>query len=74
MAVIHIDQKLRRIPDACDRLERVAAPQKREIGDRIELKKIRAGDLEEIPDHQVVGPGRKKIREAVKNIKNAIGL
>jgi len=74
MVIINIDQELGRVADAGHGPERMTAPQNTEVGDRVELVKIGAGDLEEIPDHQVIGPGREEIREAVEHIENPLPL
>ena len=53
---IHIQEKLGGIPDARNRLERMSAPQQREICHRIQLEQIRACHAEKVAHHQICVP------------------
>ena len=48
-APIHIQEKLGGIPDARNRLERMSAPQQREICHRVQLEQIRSSSIPSSP-------------------------
>ncbi len=70
MVIIHIEKDLGCLPDAGDRLEGMPVPQDNEIGDRVQLEKVRACNDEKIADHKVGGPGQEQVRQAVEHVKD----
>jgi len=48
----------------------MAPPEDGEVGHRVELKKIRACNNEEISDHEVSGPGQEEIGEGIEYIEH----
>ena len=66
---IYIQKKLGGIPDARHRVEGVPSPQERKIRHRIQLEKIRTGNPEKVPHHQIGIPDRLKLGKAVKHIE-----
>ena len=66
---VHVQQKLGGVPDAGHRVKRVAAAQQREVGHRVQLKQVGAGDPEKVAHHQVGIPHRLQIRKAVEDIE-----
>ena len=72
--VVDVQQDLGGFADAGDGLEGVAAPQNGKIGHRVEFEQVRAGDHEEVADHQVRRPGQQQIREAVKDVEDVPSL
>ena len=67
---VNINKDLRGLPDTGNGLKIMAVSQKRKIRHRVEFIKVRTGDEEKIPDHQISSPCRKQIRQAIKNIKS----
>ena len=65
----HVQQKLGRLPDAGDGVEGMPAPQHGEVGHRVQLEQVRAGDAEEVAHHQVGVPHRLKLRQAVEHVE-----
>ncbi len=66
---IDVQKDLRRRLDFRNCLVGVAAPDDREIRDRVELKEVRARQLEEIPHHEVRRPRRLQLAQAVEHVK-----
>ena len=66
-----VDQQLRRPADRRDGIERVPVAQKGEVGHRVEVVQVRAGDHEEVPQHQVAVPVGREVREAVEDVEGA---
>ena len=64
-----VDQQLRRAADRRDGVERVSVPQKGEVGHRVEVVQVRAGDHEEVAQHQVAVPVGREVREAVEDVE-----
>ena len=72
LRIENVQEDLRRFPDTGYGPKGMTVPQDGKIGDRIELEEVRAGDQEEVSDHQVRGPGREEIGEAVKDVKSPL--
>ena len=68
-APIHIQEKLRGIPDARNRLKRMSAPQQRKISHRVQLEQVRACHTEKVTHHQICVPYRLERRQAVEHIE-----
>ncbi|OPY91473.1 MAG: hypothetical protein A4E73_01984 [Syntrophaceae bacterium PtaU1.Bin231] len=68
--VVDIQEDLGGFTDAGDGLEGVAAPKDGEIGHRVELEEVRAGDHEKIADHQVRCPREQQIREGIEDVEH----
>ncbi len=64
-----VDQQLRRAADRRDGVERVSVAQKGEVGHRVEVVQVRAGDHEEVAQHQVAVPVGREVREAVEDVE-----
>ena len=67
----HVHQQLGGAPDGVDRLRRVRVAQQREVGHRLELVEERAGDHEEVAEHQVAVPVGREPGEAVEDVVGA---
>jgi hypothetical protein len=57
----HVQQELGRLADAGDGVEGMPPPQHGEIGHRVQLEQVRAGDAEEVAHHQIGVPDRLKL-------------
>ena len=67
----HVDEELRRVPDRADGLGGVRRAQHREVGHRREPVEVRAGEHEEVAQHQVAVPVGHQVREAVEDVAGA---
>ncbi|OPZ59164.1 MAG: hypothetical protein BWY87_01139 [Deltaproteobacteria bacterium ADurb.Bin510] len=72
--VVEVDQHLGGLVDARDGLVVVAVSDQAEVGHGVELEEVGAGDHEEVADHQVGGPGREQVGEAVKDVEGLAAL
>ncbi len=72
--IVNIDEHLGRLADAGDGFEGVVFPEQSEIGYRVELIQIGAGNGEEVADHEVRGPRGEQVREGIKDVVDVAPL
>ena len=66
---VYVQKELRRLSDLVDRLIGMLPADHGEIGDRIELKEERTGQMEKIAHHKVRRPGDLELRQTVEHIE-----
>ena len=67
-----VDQDLRRAADGRDAVDGVPVAKQREIGERLHLVEVGAGDHEEVAEHQVAVPVGGQVRQAVEDVAGAL--